>query len=76
MCRYTWQWGGPGGPVAHEQGKLQDEGTEKDCAMVNVSYTPHITPIACQSAFTNLPDGFVCMRRNANRPVAVDGELN
>ena len=43
--------------------------------MVNVSYTPHITPIHYQS-YTNVPDGFVCMRRNANRPVAVDGELN
>jgi len=75
VCRYTWQWGGRGGPVAHEQGKLQEEGTEKDCAMVSVSYSPQITPIACYLP-TNLPGGFVCMRRNAHRPVAVDGELN
>ena len=79
LYKYTWQWGGLGGPLAYQQQTIQRDGPLLDCGMLSVFPSTRIIPIACVLP-SKLPAGYVCMRINPTHskpnPPAVRAEFH
>ncbi|XP_076466146.1 uncharacterized protein LOC143297615 [Babylonia areolata] len=67
LYRYLWQWGDKGSPIAYEQVQLQRTGVMLNCATLDAFPNTHLQPLRCALP-DELPDGYVCMRRNPTLP--------